>query len=262
MAVTIGLQQANGWAHKATPVSPYCFQRVRRWIQCPLTRIIHRLSPLRQTVNSPGEATAFFMKTVYLIRHAQSHLNPGVSYEDWPLSEQGRLQALRLASFLNALKIEEVYCSPYLRCRQTIDPFLQARGLSMTLINDLREHLITREIREDFFEIWKKSWDDFDFVVDGGESSRQCQQRIVPAITEIVRNSDASEFAIVSHGNAIGLFLNFLVSDFGYTNAEQIRNPDIFQIEFKDDSFHWKREFSPDPLDQFASGFRETPIDE
>ena len=170
------------------------------------------------------------MKTVYLIRHAQSHLSPEVSYEDWPLSEQGRLQALRLASFLNSLKIEEVYCSPYLRCRQTVEPFLQATGLSMTPINDLREHLIVREIREDFFEIWKKSWNDFDFVVDGGESSRQCQRRIVPAITDIVRNSDASEVAIVSHGNAIGLFLNFLASDFGYTNAEQIRNPDIFQV--------------------------------
>lgn len=216
----------------------------------------------RQFTNSPGETTACFMKTVYLIRHAQSHLSPEVSYEDWPLSEQGRLQTLRLASFLKSLKIEEVYCSPYLRCRQTVEPFLQATGLSMTLIDDLREHLIVREIREDFFEIWKKSWNDFDFVVDGGESSRQCQQRIVPAITEIVRNSDASEVAIVSHGNAIGLFLHFLASDFGYTDAEQIRNPDIFQIEFKDDTFHWKREFSPDPLDKFASSFRETPIDE
>ena len=216
----------------------------------------------RQFTNSPGETTAWFMKTVYLIRHAQSHLSPEVSYEDWPLSEQGRLQALRLASFLKSLKIEEVYCSPYLRCRQTVEPFLQATGLSMTFIDDLREHLIVREIREDFFEIWKKSWNDFDFVVDGGESSRQCQQRIVPAITEIVRNSDASEVAIVSHGNAIGLFLHFLASDFGYTDAEQIRNPDIFQIEFKDDTFHWKREFSPDPLDKFASSFRETPIDE
>ncbi len=216
----------------------------------------------RQFTNSQGETTACFMKTVYLIRHAQSHLSPEVSYEDWPLSEQGRLQAQRLASFLKSLKIEEVYCSPYLRCRQTVEPFLKATGLSMTLIDDLREHLIVREIREDFFEIWKKSWNDFDFVVDGGESSRQCQRRIVPAITEIVRNSDASEVAIVSHGNAIGLFLNFLVSDFGYTDAEQIRNPDLFQIEFKDDTFHWKREFSPDPLDKFASGFRETPIDE
>ncbi len=216
----------------------------------------------RQFTNSPGETTAWSMKTVYLIRHAQSHLSPEVSYEDWPLSEQGRLQALRLASFLKSLKIEEVYCSPYLRCRQTVEPFLKATGLSMTLIDDLREHLIVREIREDFFEIWKKSWNDFDFVVDGGESSRQCQRRIVPAITEIVRNSDASEVAIVSHGNAIGLFLNFLASDFGYTDAEQIRNPDLFQIEFKDDTFHWKREFSPDPLDKFASGFRETPIDE
>ncbi len=131
----------------------------------------------------------------------------------------------------------------------------------MTLISDLREHLIVREIRQDFFEIWEKSWSDFDFVIEGGESSRQCQRRIVPAITEIARNSDASEFVIVSHGNAIGLFLNSLDSDFGYTNAEQIRNPDIFQIEFKDDTFQWNREFSPAQLDRFATDFHEIPID-
>ena len=39
------------------------------------------------------KATASFLKTAYLIRHPQSHLSPGVCYQDWPLSEQGRLQA-------------------------------------------------------------------------------------------------------------------------------------------------------------------------
>lgn len=202
------------------------------------------------------------MKTVYLIRHAQSHLSPRISDKDWPLSSLGQLQANRLAPILQSLKIQEVYSSPYLRCRQTIEPFRQVTGVPVTLFDDLREQRVAREIRDDFMKIWAKSWDDFDFALDGCESSRQCQRRIVRAITGIVRsNSNASEIAISSHGNAMGLFLNFLTSAFGRTSAEQMRNPDIFQIEFRDDTFHWKREFSHEELDTFATDFRVTPID-
>ena len=200
-------------------------------------------------------------KTIYLVRHAQSHLSPRVSNKDWPLSSTGRVQAQKLAAILQPLKIEKVYSSPYLRCRQTIEPFLKAKGLPIVLIDDLREQTVSREIRDDFMEIWMRSWDDFDFALDGCESSRQCQQRIVRVLTEIASTSSSSRIAISTHGNAIGLFLNFITSEFGRTRAEQMRTPDIFDIEFKNNTFQWKHESGHNELKEFATDFYKTPID-
>lgn len=37
------------------------------------------------------------MKTLYLIRHAQSHPSSRVPEKEWPLSERGKYQAKELA---------------------------------------------------------------------------------------------------------------------------------------------------------------------
>ena len=200
-------------------------------------------------------------KAIYLVRHAQSHLSPQVSNKDWPLSRTGRIQAQELAAVLQPLEIERVYSSPYLRCRQTIEPFIKAEGLPIVLIDDLREQTVSLEIRDDFMEIWTRSWDDFDFALDGCESSHQCQQRIVRVLTEIASSSSSSRIAISTHGNAIGLFLNHITSEFGRTCAERMRNPDIFDIEFNNNTFQWKHESGHDALKEFATDVHKTPID-
>jgi phosphohistidine phosphatase len=71
---------------------------------------------------------------VYLIRHADAvQPTPGASMSDFdrPLTENGRAQALRLATALpsRGARIERLFISPLVRAVQTAEPLIKAWGL-------------------------------------------------------------------------------------------------------------------------------------
>jgi phosphohistidine phosphatase SixA len=71
--------------------------------------------------------------TFYVVRHAKAG-----SREDWtgddhlrPLSKKGLDQAERLVSLLEPFAIKAVFSSPYLRCKQTVEPLGRALRLKV-----------------------------------------------------------------------------------------------------------------------------------
>jgi len=83
--------------------------------------------------------------TVYLVRHAKAG-----SRRDWkaadnsrPLSKPGRRQADALADTLIAAialsGVTRVASSPFVRCRQTVEPLAQRRGVSVEVSDSLAE---------------------------------------------------------------------------------------------------------------------------
>src|SRR5688572_13526433 len=95
---------------------------------------------------------------LYLVRHAQSHPNVDEDHSMWPLSDLGKQQAAALSPLLSSLNIEKLYCSPYLRCRQTIEPFATKLGTDVLINEDLRERTISTGIIRHFDEVWARSW--------------------------------------------------------------------------------------------------------
>lgn len=88
------------------------------------------------------------MKTIYLIRHAQSVVNAGddtevVTYAnaDIPITELGQQQAEQLAIWLmeHVENVKEIFVSPYLRTQQTAAPYVQKMQLLPTVLDDLHE---------------------------------------------------------------------------------------------------------------------------
>ena len=88
------------------------------------------------------------MKTIYLIRHAQSVANAGdntdiVTYAnaDIPITELGQQQAEQLAIWLikHVENVKEIFVSPYLRTQQTAAPYVQKMQLLPTILDDLHE---------------------------------------------------------------------------------------------------------------------------
>lgn len=82
------------------------------------------------------------MKTVYFIRHAQSLMSTRVVHSDWPLSDFGQAQAQKVVPVLESLGIEKLYCSPYLRCQKTVEPFVQKTQTPLETHHDLREQTL------------------------------------------------------------------------------------------------------------------------
>lgn len=199
--------------------------------------------------------------TIYFIRHAQSHPSAKLFHSEWPLSELGRKQASKLALLIEYLEIQKMISSPFVRCLDTIKPFVTNSQVDVEVHDDLRERYIVDKLVDNFSEIWKKSWDDFHFSLPGCESSHQAQQRFSNAIELIVKKHRGSTLGISTHGNVLGLFLNHINPIFHIEEAETIRNPDVLKIIAHSDGYEWDRTFFIPGLDDLATDHKSTPID-
>ena len=178
-----------------------------------------------------------------LIRHATSAPDPDLPEPDWPLSPKGESQAQDLIHDLSVHRVTTIYSSPYLRAVDTVTPLARALGLPIVLENDLRERKLTNGAHDDWRQALVRSWDDFDFALQGCESSRTCQRRVRACITRLAEAHHRQTIALASHGNAIALFLNSIDPNFGYDQWHAMQNPDVFELEFKSDV--WRRTRRP-----------------
>jgi 8-oxo-(d)GTP phosphatase len=90
---------------------------------CPDRRV--RGNPLRQ----------------YLVRHAKAGRRSAWTGPDdlRPLSKAGRQQAAAIAAHLSSTTISGIVSSPFLRCRQTVEPLAAERHLPVDLAEALTE---------------------------------------------------------------------------------------------------------------------------
>lgn len=190
------------------------------------------------------------MKTeVYLVRHAESAPHPDVDEPRWPLSDEGARQVDALREDLSALGVDAIYSSPFDRAIATVRPFADEAGLTVNIVDDLRERKLTEGMIDNWREVLERAWRDFDFALPGCESSRSCQQRVVGCIRELATRNPGSTILASSHGNAIGLCLNALSPDFGFTQWSKLRNPDLFKIVVEESTLHWDTSFVFEPRD-------------
>jgi broad specificity phosphatase PhoE len=79
--------------------------------------------------------------TVYLVRHAKAGSRKAWTGDDElrPLSKRGRAQARALAKRLAVDGITRVFSSPYVRCRQTVEPLAERSDVPVELSEALRE---------------------------------------------------------------------------------------------------------------------------
>lgn len=154
-----------------------------------------------------------------------------------------------------------IYSSPFTRCLHTVQPFASKRRINIEVIDELRERLIAKEISDGFYDLWCKSWDDFDFALPGCETSNQAQERFVAALNDIAGKHDKSPIAISTHGNVIGLFLNWIDKRVGRKEAEALKNPDVVRIVWRDGFYSWDRCFHLKGLDDITTNHGETPVE-
>ncbi|MFC1533321.1 histidine phosphatase family protein [Thermodesulfobacteriota bacterium] len=200
-------------------------------------------------------------KTFYLIRHAQSHPTSKCHYSEWPLSLIGSEQAEELSGLLEPLGIQKIFSSPFSRCLETVEPFSRKSGVQLFVEDDLRERLVVKSLAEGFDEIWRKSWEDFNFALPGCENSTDAQMRFVTAVRRILGESSEKTIGISTHGNVIGLFLSHIDCSFGRKEADKLMNPDVIRITVQNGLYTWDREFNLPGIDDIRTDHSETPMD-
>lgn len=154
--------------------------------------------------------------TLLLIRHGQTEWNLQGRYtgqSDIPLNETGRAQARRLAESLSGNPPEVVIASDLQRARETAEIIAAPFGLPVQTDPRLREihqgvweGMHFSQIKEKFAQAFAaRKADPLTVAPPGGETVRQVRDRVVAAVSDIVREHNGRRVAVVAHGLALAL---------------------------------------------------------
>ncbi len=158
-------------------------------------------------MSHPEICTAFF------IRHgatANNLSNPPILQGrgiDLGLSEEGCLQAQQTAELLSTEPIVAVYSSPLLRASETAAAIAQRHHLNVQTIDALTEadvgdwegqtwNTIERDQPEAYAQFMQDSGK---HGYSGGENLTQVQERVLPAVREIMKSHFGETIAVVAH---------------------------------------------------------------
>ena len=177
------------------------------------------------------------MTKIYFVRHAQpdtsSGYNPG-----FPLTEQGKRDALLVRDVLNDKDIAAVYSSSFIRAVMTVEPFAQSAGLEIQKYYELRER--TSGKWENCFETYadyiEAQINDFSCKPEEGESLYEVQQRCMSVIEQILQQHDGESVAVGTHGMALSTVLRYYFPNFGLKDFYQIVDlmPLVLRLDIED----------------------------
>ncbi len=159
---------------------------------------------------------------LYLVRHGATQLSAENRFSGAvgvDLSDEGRMQAERLAMRLADDNISAVYASPLSRAMETARILAGPHGLEVISCDGLREishgrweGLTRQEVEARFpgeYALWES--DPFTFAPEGGESGLSVLARALPVIREIVTKNEGKNVLVVSHKATLRLIISSLL---------------------------------------------------
>lgn len=172
--------------------------------------------------------------TIYMIRHAKSPFVFGQE-RTRKLSEQGERDAIKITKLMGQKEIDVIVSSPYTRAIQTIEGIASANNIEIKLYEELRERQLKGAYKlpdEEIQQALKKSYEDIDFYLSGGESIRDVQNRALPVIKNLLNKYEGQKIVIGTHGNVMTIIMNYYDSKYGYEFWKSISKPDIYELTF------------------------------
>jgi isoleucyl-tRNA synthetase len=189
----------------------------------------------------------------FVMRHGEAENNAANIYSSNQkinhLTPNGRNKVLETAQSLKQEKISKIYCSPFLRTRETAEIVADQIGFPKDKIiyderirelefGDFSEHPVS--------EYWDfmngKTWE-FDTKVPGGESFQDGKKRIGEFLYEIDQQNKNESVLIISHGLTVEIVPALI------EGADKKRSLEIFNylVENKPASLHREHKFIPLP---------------
>lgn len=171
---------------------------------------------------------------LYLVRHAHSTYTPDELGR--PLSEKGLSDANIVAELLLKEKIDDVISSPYKRAIQTVEEIAKSLNLEMIIEENFKERLLSNEPVEDFDNVIREVWKDFNRSWNGGESNYTAQKRGIESINKLLKNYSGKNIVIGTHGNMMVLIMNFFDQKYDFNFWNELAMPDIYKLTFEGES--------------------------
>ncbi|AHG92829.1 Phosphoglycerate mutase (plasmid) [Gemmatirosa kalamazoonensis] len=169
------------------------------------------------------------MQEIILVRHAAATgQDPAAA-----LTGEGQRQAHMLADLLSPYRVQRVISSPFARATESIRPLCDRATLRLETDGRLVERVLSGRPLVDWRGHLRRSFEDLDYRLDGGESARAAQARG----TSVVRSALASGAlcVLVTHGNLLALILNSIDATVGFDVWSSLSNPDAFVVDVDND---------------------------
>ena len=147
-----------------------------------------------------------------LVRHGETIANRDFRYigaSDNVLTEHGQVQATQLAAALSVLPVAAVYSSPRQRAYQTALPIASRHGLTVQILEDLREvdfgiweglsrgEVIARSVQDvEYLLAWER---ETALAPPAGESLDAMHRRVSAVIEKLVQAHPDQTIVLVSH---------------------------------------------------------------
>ena len=194
---------------------------------------------------------------VYLIRHADTIDEKGIRNtketsqminEKEILSIKGEEDSKRLSKNEELKNIDAIWCSSYVRAKQTAKYIAEENNLQINLDDRLNERKLGNLEEIAIFMKDKKTRDPSQeqlvypkFKTSDGESAEDTNKRMTDFLNDCLDENKGKKIAIVSHGGSIKfLLLNWCKVNknvkLEYKNKElNITSPSLLKLTFKDE---------------------------
>ena len=180
---------------------------------------------------------------------------------DVPLSDEGLVQARKLAARLKDIGITAIYSSPLLRARQTAEAIAACHCVEVKVEPDLREidygdweGLKVADVMERFPELEKlRREEPMKFAAPNGEPMRLFAERVISAIRRIATSHADETVCVVAHQTVNRFILCWVLqsphpADFRFwrqlrqdpacVNLLQVRGDGMWRVCFVNDICH------------------------
>jgi len=162
------------------------------------------------------------MLELNLVRHGESegNLRPtALGVTDLPLTERGRRQSHSLGRIFALQKPEAIYTSPLKRAVDTAAAIAKPHGMITLPMIDLCERHFgiwenksVADIKRDFEEEYTAWQQDLtNYVISGGESTKEVYDRCTRAVDELLAIHKEGSIVVVSHLGCIRSILAYLL---------------------------------------------------
>lgn len=189
------------------------------------------------------------MKTIYLIRHAETTWNLEGKVQgsrDTPLSVEGLAQTVKTVAFLSALHFDTIFTSPLGRARAIAEPVGVNLGISP---------IVMPELREIDFGGWEgHTWNEIVVMYpatldawelkspearpDGGESLADVGRR-AEKVRSMVESSSGDLVLVVAHGGFNRVLMSVLL-DLPLSSYSSFTQPNACISIFEAETTKWQ----------------------
>ncbi|MCK5811652.1 MAG: alpha-ribazole phosphatase [Clostridiales bacterium] len=155
------------------------------------------------------------MFTIYLLRHGAVDVENGTYYGilDYNLSELGKEEAYTAANYIKNENLDEIWCSPLTRTKETADIICKKLNKSYE-INELLieksfgifEGMTFEKILSNYPEesqLWLDDW--YNYEMTGGESANSLHKRCIKVAKQLM--NDKKNILVVSHQGVLRYLL-------------------------------------------------------